>query len=73
VTRQVKELSNSYKNPFDPIIKGAINDMIAKEVESTYRPKIEEGVKAALAAHMTEDVISNIIKASIEKLNRSNY
>ena len=73
VQRTVGELSKSYNNPFDAVIRRAVDDLISKEVEATYRPVLEEGIKKQMAAYMTEDVVSNIIKTATEKLSRSHY
>lgn len=73
VQRTVGELQKSYNNPFDSVIRSAVDDLIRKEVESTYRPVLEAGIKAAMATYMTDNVVQNIIKTATEKLSRSNY
>lgn len=73
VARTVGELSKSYNNPFDSVIRQAVDALISKEVETVYRPALEAGIKEMMAKYMTEDVIQNIIKAATEKLSRSHY
>jgi uncharacterized membrane-anchored protein YjiN (DUF445 family) len=73
VARSVTELSKGYNNPFDSVIRRAVDDLISKEVEATYRPALEAGIKEKMAQYMTDDVVQNIIRAATEKLSRSNY
>jgi uncharacterized membrane-anchored protein YjiN (DUF445 family) len=73
VARSIAELSKSYNNPFDSVIRRAVDDLISKEVEATYRPVLEAGIKEKMAQYMTDDVVQNIIQAATEKLSRSNY
>lgn len=72
VERSVADLSKSYNNPFDAVIKREIERIIAAQVQSTYKPILEGGIQSAMAKCLTEDVITNIINAATEKLSRSN-
>lgn len=73
VNRAVGDLSRGYNNPFDSVIKREVERLIAAEVESTYRPMLEAGIKSAMEKYMTDDVVQTIIRAATEKLSRSNY
>lgn len=70
VQRAIADLGKSYNNPFDVIIKRHVENMIDREVILQYQPKIETGIKEALAKHMSEDIIANIINAAMEKFKR---
>lgn len=72
VARSVADLSKSYNNPFDSVIKAHITRLIDKEVIATYQPTLEQGIKDALAKAMTDEAIARIIEAGMEKL-RSRY
>ena len=71
VDRSITDLSRSYNNPFDQVIKNEVASLIQKEVAEQYRPQLEAGIKAAIAKHMTDEVVSKIINAAIEKLGRT--
>lgn len=71
VARSLADLSKSYQNPFDAIIKRQIETLIIKEVETTYSPMLETRIKDAMAKHMTEEVVGSIIKAATDKLIRN--
>ena len=72
VKRVVADLRKNYNNPFDQVIKQHVNAIIDKEVITTYRPILEEGIKEALKNHMTEEVVERIITAALDKL-KSRY
>lgn len=68
VQRSIAELSKSYNNPFDDVIKRFVRELIEKEVLATYAPLLEAGIKDAMAKHMTDEVMQSIIKAALAKL-----
>lgn len=68
VQRSIAELSKSYNNPFDEVIKRYVRELIEKEVLSTYAPLLEAGIKDAMTKHMTDEVMQSIIKAALTKL-----
>lgn len=69
VARVVAELSKSYNNPFDAVIKSQVSKLIETEVITTYKPLLEAGIKEAMAEHMTGDVVQKIINSAMEKMN----
>jgi uncharacterized membrane-anchored protein YjiN (DUF445 family) len=68
VQRSIAELSKSYNNPFDDVVKRYVRELIEKEVLATYAPLLETGIKDAMAKHMTDEVMQSIIKAALAKL-----
>lgn len=72
VKRSIEDLSKSYNNPFDEVIKRHVSAIIDKEVMATYRPVLEAGIKEAMKNHMTDEVVERIISAALEKL-KSRY
>lgn len=71
-SRVMKDLSATYNNPFDEVIKRHVVQMIDAEVVTTYKPLLEAGIKDAMARHMTDEVVEKIITAAMERL-RSRY
>lgn len=72
VARAMEDLRKSYNNPFDEVIKRHIVQMIDAEVLTVYKPMLEAGIKEAMARHMTDEVVTKIIDAAMERL-RSRY
>lgn len=72
IARVMKDLTKTYDNPFDVVIKRHIQELIDKEVIATYYPILEAGIKDALAKYMIDEIVNGIIKAGMEKL-RSRY
>lgn len=72
VERVMKDLRQSYNNPFDDVIKRHVVQIIDDEVKRVYRPLLEEGIKAAMAQWATEEVLTKIIDSATERL-RSRY
>jgi uncharacterized membrane-anchored protein YjiN (DUF445 family) len=73
IKRVTDELSKSYNNPFDEVIKRHVNNLIDAELLATYRPTLEAGIQKAMASYMTEDVMDKIVTAALEKLRRNGY
>jgi 3-methyladenine DNA glycosylase AlkC len=73
VARSVSELSKTYNNPFDEVIKRHVTQLIDAEVMTTYRPVLEAGIKDALARYMTDDVLTTIVETALTKLRNSRY
>ncbi len=68
VARLMADLSKSFNNPFDEVIKRHVVQMIDAEVLTTYKPILEAGIKDAMARHMTDEVVERIIKSAMERL-----
>jgi uncharacterized membrane-anchored protein YjiN (DUF445 family) len=72
VKRVMEDLRKNYNNPFDEVVKRHISQLIDKEVMTTYKPTLEAGIKAAMAEHMTGEVVEKIISSAMERL-KSRY
>lgn len=72
IERVMKSFRNTHDNPFDSVIRAHANQIIDKELQTTYRPVLEAGIKTAMTKIMTDETLDKIIQAATEKL-RSHY
>lgn len=73
VARTVIELTKTYNNPFDEVVKKHVVQLIDKEVMATYLPMLEESIKTALAKYMSDEIVGNIVETAISKLRVRTY
>lgn len=72
VEKSIADLSKSYENPFDAVVKREVLNLIEKEVHSQYKPLLEERIKAAMKHWATNEVLDKIVEAATERL-KSRY
>jgi hypothetical protein len=70
VEKSIKDLSATYQNPFEQVIKNHVVQLIDKEVTERYRPRLEGEIRSAMAKVVTEETMAAIIKAATERLGR---
>jgi hypothetical protein len=68
VDRVLKELGDSYKNPFDSAIRTIVLKQIETEVLTKFRPTIEASVRKSLESHLTDEIVKKIISVVMEKM-----
>lgn len=68
IDRVLKDLTKQYDNPFDAIVKAAVNDNIRKILAEKYQPELEKEIEKQITKYLTEDVVGKIIQAGISKL-----
>lgn len=71
VTKVVASLSKSYDNPFDRVIGNQVAVLIEEQVRTTYRPILEERIKASMQQLMTDEIVEKLIEAAFKKLTSS--
>lgn len=71
IDRVLGELKNSYRNPFDEVVRQHVNDAIDKCIKEHYLPHIRERVQAAVTATLTDDFMEKFVAAGLDKLRRS--
>ena len=72
VEKSIADLSRSYENPFDQVIKNQVVILIEKEVHTQYKPLLEARIKTAMEQWATDEVLTKIVDAAMERL-KSRY
>lgn len=73
VKRVIAELTKTYNNPFDVVIKKHVDEEIERILRTVYADQIEIGVKAAMAKVFTAEYITKIADAGLERLRNTRY
>lgn len=60
IERAVKDMSASYKNPFEPIVKRFISDAAQKIINDEYSEQITKMVKDRITEQFTEDLFTKL-------------
>lgn len=68
IERVLKDLTKTYDNPMDIAIKNEMAKLIQKTIANDYSKVIEEKVKAAVAAQVTDVTLEKIISAGIRQV-----
>ena len=60
IEKKVKEMSASYNNPFDAIVKKEIEAIMTCIIRDEYKKQIQEQVRAKLSEKFVDEIISKM-------------
>jgi hypothetical protein len=70
VKKQVANLSNSYDNPIERVVRDEIHELVRKIVGDEFKPRIEEFVRKAITEQFVNDIMGKLWQAWVDKSTR---
>ena len=70
VERKIGELSNSWNNPLDGVVRQHIERCISSLLQDTYRETIRTKVAAAMAGKLTDEWVEKMTMAAFHAVER---
>jgi transcriptional accessory protein Tex/SPT6 len=68
VQRNVDQLSNTWQNPLDGVIKQHIERAISAVLSADFKDHLRQKVEAKMAGKITDELIDKIIDAAFRRL-----
>lgn len=71
VKKQIDNLSKSYDNPFDVVIRNIVTEQIHEIVTAQYKDQLRDRVERAIAAAMTEEMFDRIVSSALDRFKQN--
>ena len=67
IDKAVKELSQSYNNPIEPVVKRLLADLIEKQVRANYTDALKAKVDEVVKSHLTDDLLIKLVEEGVRR------